>query len=78
MTSLKGWKEGDSLVKLFSFHSFLEAIAFVKKVAEKAEKLQHHPDILITYNKVKLTLKTHDAGKITEKDYQLAKIINSL
>jgi 4a-hydroxytetrahydrobiopterin dehydratase len=54
------------------FETFLMSIAFVRRIAKRAEKLQHHPDIDIRYDKVTLTLTTHDAGGITEKDFALA------
>lgn len=74
------WKEENgSLQKEFTFDTFPHAIDFVNKVAEVAEKLQHHPSIQIDYTKVTLTLTTHDAGNIvTEKDRGLAIEIDTL
>ena len=71
-------QQGNCLVKSFSFSDFKEALAFVNKVGEKAEAIQHHPDIELGYGKVKITLTTHDAMQITEKDMQLAKMIDGL
>ena len=62
----------DALQRTYRFENFIEAIAFVNRVAELAEELQHHPDIMIRYNKVTLTLSTHDAGGVTEKDFNFA------
>jgi 4a-hydroxytetrahydrobiopterin dehydratase len=70
---LPGWKlDDDEIEKKYQFDDFAGAIAFVNKVAELAEAADHHPDISIKYNKVKLTLSTHSEGGITEKDFALA------
>ncbi len=63
---------GESIQRTYEFPDFVEAMAFVNKVADRAEAEQHHPDILIRYNKVTLTLSTHDAGGLTQKDFELA------
>jgi 4a-hydroxytetrahydrobiopterin dehydratase len=71
--ALPGWQiEGGELVKTFAFKNFLEALAFVNRVGEAAESAGHHPDIDIRYNRVRLALITHDAGGLTDKDFQLA------
>jgi len=73
LTKLDGWSElNDAIQRTFTFDDFASAMKFVNKIAEAAEKMQHHPDILIRYNKVTLTLTTHDAGGISEKDFNLA------
>src|SRR5262245_20831515 len=73
METLPEWAQaGDSLQRTFKFDDFIGSMAFVTKVAEMAEADQHHPDILIRYNKVTLTLTTHDAGGLTRKDFDLA------
>ena len=64
---------GDAIQRTFNFDTFLEAMSFVVRIAELAEDLGHHPDILIRYNKVTLTVSTHDAGGLTEKDFELAR-----
>jgi len=61
-----------TLFRTFKFEDFLASIAFVRRVAKRAEKNQHHPDIDIRYDKVTLTLTTHDEGGLTEKDFTLA------
>lgn len=66
------------LVKEFVFSTFQDAINFVNAVAKIADEVDHHPDIFISYNKVKISLITHDLGEISEKDYSLAKEIESL
>ncbi len=76
LDAMKGapeWAEtGGQIHRTFQFKDFVEAMKFVHKVAEQAELDQHHPDILIRWNKVTLTLSTHDAGGITGKDFALA------
>ena len=67
---------GDGIQRTFTFDSFVDAMCFVNRVAELAEDFQHHPDILIRYNKVTLTLSTHDAGGLTEKDFELAREVD--
>jgi 4a-hydroxytetrahydrobiopterin dehydratase len=67
---------GDAMQRTFGFESFLDAMTFVNQVAELAEELQHHPDILIRYNKVTLTLSTHEAGGLTEKDFAFAREVD--
>ena len=70
---LPGWKiEEGMLVKTFKFKDFLSALHFVNRVGELAEGAGHHPDIDIRYNRVRLSLTTHDAGGLTEKDFNLA------
>ncbi|WP_445455143.1 4a-hydroxytetrahydrobiopterin dehydratase [Flavobacterium sp. HNIBRBA15423] len=74
------WKEiNSSLNRVFEFKNFIEAFAFMTKVAMIAEKMNHHPEWKNVYNKVEITLTTHDADNtITEKDRQLAKAIDDL
>jgi len=69
------WGEsGDAIQRTYQFSDFVKAMSFVDQVARAAEKSQHHPDFLIRYNKVTLTLSTHDAGGISSKDFELAKV----
>jgi len=80
ITSLSGWiKEGNLIERQFQFKDFVEALSFVIKVGEEAEKMNHHPDIFIhSWNKVKITISTHSEGGITNKDFQLAEKIEGL
>jgi 4a-hydroxytetrahydrobiopterin dehydratase len=79
LSSLKSWqKEGGEIVRTFQFPDFRAALAFVNKVGDLAEAAGHHPDIDIRYNKVRLALVTHDAGGLTQNDFDLAAKINSL
>jgi 4a-hydroxytetrahydrobiopterin dehydratase len=70
--------QGNQIERLLTFQNFVDAMIFVNKVAEIAEEEQHHPDIRIVYNRVTLTLTTHDAGGLTQKDFQMARRIDSL
>ena len=63
---------GENIQRTFVFKDFLKSMTFVNKVADRAEAVQHHPDILVRWNKVTLTLSTHDAGGISQKDFDLA------
>lgn len=74
------WKEEDnSLKREFTFSNFIEAFGFLTKVGIIAEKANHHPEIYNVYNRVCLTLSTHDAGNIvTDTDRDLAKKIDAL
>jgi 4a-hydroxytetrahydrobiopterin dehydratase len=79
LSSLPGWKlEAPEIVRVVEFADFVAAMAFVNKVAEKAELAGHHPDIDIRYNRVRLALVTHDAGGLTERDFDLAASIEAL
>lgn len=70
--------QGDQIERLFVFENFVNAMIFVNKVAEIAEEEGHHPDIQILYNRVTLALSTHDAGGLTQKDFQMAHRIDSV
>ena len=74
------WKEeNNELTKSFEFANFIEAFAFMTKVAILAEKLDHHPNWSNVYSKINIRLSTHEAGNVvTSKDYQLAKAIDEL
>jgi 4a-hydroxytetrahydrobiopterin dehydratase len=71
--------EDDALVRDYAFPDFKAAMWFVNRVADLAEERNHHPDILVHgWNKVRLTLSTHDAGGLTEADHALAAAIDAL
>ncbi|MFT5752975.1 MAG: 4a-hydroxytetrahydrobiopterin dehydratase [Flavobacterium sp.] len=74
------WKEeNNTLTQTFKFKNFIEAFGFMTKVALVAEKMSHHPEWKNVYNKVEITLTTHDKGNtITEKDRTLAKVIDEI
>ena len=79
LAGLDGWKRaGDAIEKTFKFEDFPKAMAFVNRVAEEAEAAQHHPDIDIRWNQVTMSLSTHDAGGLTEKDMHMAGRIDAV
>ncbi len=79
LSSLTDWElDGKSLRRIKKLKNFVEAIAFVNKLVEPAEAANHHPDISISYNKVTINLTTHDAGGLTQKDFDLAKVISQI
>lgn len=79
LAHLEGWtQEGGEITRTFVLPSFPMALAFVSAVGYLAEKADHHPDILIRYRKVALTLSTHSEGGLTQKDLDLAKQLNDL
>ena len=80
MASDAVWRQQDeSLVRDYKFKDFAEAMAFVNRVADAAEAANHHPDILVHgWNKVRLTLTTHDTGGLTDADHAMAKRIDAL
>jgi 4a-hydroxytetrahydrobiopterin dehydratase len=72
-------QEGEALVRDFEFKDFAEAMAYVNRVADLAEEVNHHPDILVHgWNKVRLTLTTHSEGGLTENDHAMARRIDDL
>jgi 4a-hydroxytetrahydrobiopterin dehydratase len=68
----KWMRKGSVITRVFQFRDFATAMEFVNAVARLAEQAGHHPDIDIRYNKVTLSLTTHDEGGLTEKDFDLA------
>jgi 4a-hydroxytetrahydrobiopterin dehydratase len=79
LKTLTGWAlEGDAIRKQFTFAGFPEAIAFVNRLAPKAEAADHHPDILINYKRVTLTYSTHSEGGLTAKDFEGASVADGL
>ena len=81
LAELTGWNqvEGrDAIEKSFKFKSFSEAWGFMSRVALAAEKLNHHPEWFNVYNRVDITLSTHDAGGLSDRDIRLAKSIDGV
>jgi 4a-hydroxytetrahydrobiopterin dehydratase len=76
---MSNWKEeNNKLTQTFKFNDFVDAFAFLNKVAILAEKANHHPEIFNVYNTVTISLTTHDAGNtVTDKDRNLAKAIDA-
>jgi len=79
LSESKGWGDSEKkLEKTFEFKNFDQSIDFVNKVAKIAEKQDHHPDIEIKYNKVKISITDHEKGKVSQKCYKLIKSIDNL
>ena len=77
LEELGGWtREGDAIQREIEFDGFNDAIDFINRIAEHADRADHHPEIFNVYNRVELTLTTHDAGGLTDKDFSLAAQIN--
>jgi 4a-hydroxytetrahydrobiopterin dehydratase len=81
LTKLNGWSEvkgRDAISRTFIFRDFNEAFGFMTRAALVAEKLDHHPEWFNVYDKVTVTLATHDAGGVTERDIALAAAMDKL
>ena len=81
LADLKHWQlsaDGSSILRSFKFADFNEAFGFMTRVAIKAQEMDHHPEWSNVYNKVDITLSTHTAKGLTERDIALAKFIDSI
>ena len=81
LARLAGWsefKDRDAITRTFGFRDFNEAFGFMTRAALVAEKLDHHPEWFNVYKTVTVTLSTHDAGGLTERDVKLAEAMNRL
>ncbi len=82
MKSCEFWNrvgaKGQEIQRTWALPGFQDSIRFVNQVAVEADKADHHPDILIQYNKVTLTLSTHDAGGLSERDFNFAKLCDEI
>jgi 4a-hydroxytetrahydrobiopterin dehydratase len=79
LAGLDGWsREGDAITKTFENGDFVGSVKFVDKLVEPAEEMGHHPDLEISWDKVKVTITTHSQGGLTENDFELAKKIDAL
>lgn len=80
LAGLPGWsREGDALVRLFKFDSYLAGVAFASAVGVLCEGMDHHPDLIINWRKVTVRFTTHDAGhKISAKDVKAAQAVSGL
>jgi len=81
LSTLKSWRivaDGSAISRSFKFADFTDAFAFMTRVALAAEKMDHHPEWSNVYNKVEITLSTHDAGGLTANDIALATIIDKV
>jgi len=76
---LAGWAlEENTIVRNFKFKTFVDAFSFMTAIALMAEKMNHHPDWSNSYNKVNVTLTTHEANGITQRDFDLASSIDQI
>ena len=74
LKAVPNWsKRAQTILRTFKFEGFLKSMDFVNRIARKAQKANHHPDIDIRFDKVTLKLTTHDEGGITAKDFSLAR-----
>ncbi len=79
LQGVPGWeRQGDSITRTFALPGFPEAMLFAAAVGNLAQRADHHPDILVQYKKITLTLSTHSAGGLTAKDFFLATEVNSI
>jgi 4a-hydroxytetrahydrobiopterin dehydratase len=79
LADLSGWRyERGEILKNFKFPAFMDAIAFIDRIAEKAEAANHHPDLENHYNRVRVALHTWSENAVTEKDIALARDIESV
>lgn len=79
LNDLPHWQvENQQLRRTYEFENFVEAVAFVNRLVAPAETAGHHPDLTISYNQVTVSLTTHDAGGLTQQDFDLAQTISQL
>ena len=81
LATLAGWSEldgRDAITRTFQFADFNHAFGFMARVALLAEKMDHHPEWFNVYNRVEVTLATHDAGGVTELDVRMANFMNEV
>ena len=81
LSKLSSWTlrdDGKAILKTFKFKNFVEAFGFMTQSALHAEKFDHHPEWFNVYSKVDVTLSTHDAGGLTELDFKLAHLMDSV
>jgi 4a-hydroxytetrahydrobiopterin dehydratase len=76
LDGLPGWsQEGEAIVKSFEFADFMAAIAFIGKAAGSIDEMDHHPEWTNVYNRVDIRLSSHDVGGVTDRDVQLARVL---
>ena len=79
LAELQGWgREGETIVKTYELGDFVGSIGFVDGVVEPAEEMGHHPDLSVSWNKVRISITTHAAGGLTANDFELAKRIEGV
>ena len=79
LTGLDGWaRAGDAIEREFELKDFVGSVEFVNRLTPVAEEMNHHPDLAISWNKVKVTISTHSEGGLTMNDFELAQRIDAL
>lgn len=79
LSGLDGWeRSGDAITKTYERGDFVGSVEFVKSLVEPAEDMNHHPDLEISWDKVKVSITTHAEGGLTQNDFELAKRIDAL
>lgn len=79
LVNLKGWTfSNDGIEKEYGFKNFTQALGFIVQVGVLSEKANHHPELFNVYKRVVIRLSTHDAGGVTDKDFELATAIEEL
>jgi 4a-hydroxytetrahydrobiopterin dehydratase len=79
LAELEGWeREGETIVKTFELADFVGSVEFIDRVVEPAEEMGHHPDLSVSWNKVRVSITTHAAGGLTANDFELAKRIEGV
>jgi 4a-hydroxytetrahydrobiopterin dehydratase len=79
LKELDGWRQrGEYIVKSFDRGDFVGSVKFVDSLVEPAEKMNHHPDIAISWSQVEVAISTHTEGGLTENDFELAKKVEEL
>ena len=79
LSSLNGWdRDGEAIVKEFDRGDFVGSVRFVESIVNPAEAMNHHPDLEISWDKVRVTISTHSEGGLTENDFDLAAKIDAL
>jgi len=79
LAALEGWdREGDAIAKEFRLEGFTGSVEFVNRLTPVAEELNHHPDLSISWNRVRVSITTHSEGGLTKRDFELARRIDGL
>ncbi|MEK6272534.1 MAG: 4a-hydroxytetrahydrobiopterin dehydratase [Actinomycetota bacterium] len=79
LAELDGWeREGETIVKTFELADFVGSVELINRVVEPAEEMGHHPDLSVSWNKVRVSITTHAAGGLTANDFELAKRIEGV
>jgi 4a-hydroxytetrahydrobiopterin dehydratase len=79
LAELEGWeREGETIAKTYELADFVGSVEFIKRVVVPAEDMNHHPDLSVSWNQVRVSITTHAAGGLTENDFELAKRIDAL